>query len=130
MNLSIKMPDAEFLLDGYISSDNNEVSAAIFMTVVPGINGDFCLGAYYGYAGGGDNELEEMCESNVLHHSILESLMQKLWHYVDEDNEIMTLTDSGLCLEHNDGVWVSDNFDGDMLAEISELWAISLKFSI
>ena len=150
MNLSIKMPDAEFLLDGYISSDNNEVSAAIFMTVVPGINGDFCLGAYYGQAGGGDNdggffsidiensihkhinfdELEEMCESNVFHHSILESLMQKLWHYVDEDNEIMTLTDSGLCLEHNDGVWVSDNFDGDMLAEISELWAISLKFSI
>ena len=150
MNLSIKMPDAEFLLDGYISSDNNEVSAAIFMTVVPGINGDFCLGAYYGYAGGGDNdggffsidiensihkhinfdELEEMCESNVFHHSILESLMQKLWHYVDEDNEIMTLTDSGLCLEHNDGVWVSDNFDGDMLAEISELWTISLKFSI
>ena len=56
--------------------------------------------------------------------------MQKLWHYVDEDNEIMTLTDSGLCLEHNDGVLVSDNFDGDMLAEISELWAISLKFSI
>lgn len=56
MNLSIKMPDAEFLLDGYISSDNNEVSAAIFMTVVPGINGDFCLGAYYGYAGGGDND--------------------------------------------------------------------------
>ena len=108
------------------------------------------LGAYYGYAGGGDNdggffsidiensihkhinfdELEEMCESNVFHHSILESLMQKLWHYVDEDNEIMTLTDSGLCLEHNDGVWVSDNFDGDMLSEISELWAISLKFSI
>ena len=35
MNLSIKMPDAEFLLDGYISSDNNEVSAAIFITVVP-----------------------------------------------------------------------------------------------
>ena len=51
-------------------------------------------------------------------------------HFVDEDDGIMTLTDHGLCLENNDGVWVSDNFDGDMLAEISELWAISLKFSI
>ena len=150
MSVSIQTPDAEFLLDGYICSANDEVTAAIFITVVPSINGDFCLGADYGYAGGGDNdggffsidiensihkhinfdELEEMCESNVLHHSILESLMQKLWHYVDEDNEIMTLTDSGLCLEHNDGVWVSDNFDGDMLADISGLWSISLRFSI
>ena len=42
----------------------------------------------------------------------------------------MTLTDHGLSLENNDGVWVADNFDGDMLAEISELWTISLKFSI
>ena len=56
--------------------------------------------------------------------------MKKLWHFVDEDDGIMTLTDHGWCLGNNDGVWVSDNFDGDMLAEISELWAISLKFSI
>ena len=25
--------------------------------------------------------------------------MKKLWHFVDEDDEIMTLTDYGLCLE-------------------------------
>ena len=69
------------------------------------INGDFCLGAYYGYAGGGVNdggffsidiensthkhinfdEFDEMSENNSLHHSILESLMKKLWHFVDED---------------------------------------------
>ena len=150
MSLSIKISNVEFLLDGYISSVSNEVTAAIFITVVPGINGDFCLGAYYGYAGGGVNdggffsidiensthkhinfdEFDEMSENNSLHHSILKSLMKKLWHFVDEDDGIMTLTDHGLCLENNDGVWVSDNFDGDMLAEISELWAISLKFSI
>ena len=150
MNLSIQASDAEFLLDGYIRSVDDEVTAAIFITVVPSINGDFCLGAYYGYAGGGVNdggffsidiensthkhinfdEFDEMSENNSLHHSILESLMKKLWHFVDEDDGIMTLTDHGLCLENNDGVWVSDNFDGDMLAEISELWAISLKFSI
>ena len=149
MNLSIKISNVEFLLDGYISSVSNEVTAAIFITFVPGINGDFCLGAYYGYAGGGDNdggffsidiensihkhvnfdELEEMRESNHLHYSILESLMKKIWHFIDEDDEIMILTDYGLSLVQNDGVWISDNFDGDMLAEISQLWAISLKFS-
>ena len=148
--MKVKITSEEFLVEGYISSDNNVVTAAIFITVVPGINGDFCLGAYYGYAGGGDNdggffsidiessihkhinfdEHEEMRESNGLHHSILESLMKKIWHFVDENDEIMMLTDYGLSLEHNDGVWISDNFDGDMLAEISELWAISLKFSI
>ena len=150
MSLSIQTSDAEFLLDGYICSANDEVTAAIFITVVPSINGDFCLGAYYGYSGGGVNdggffsidiensthkhinfdEFDEMSENNSLHHSILEGLMKKLWHFVDEDDGIMTLTDHGLCLENNDGVWVSDNFDGDMLAEISELWTISLKFSI
>ncbi len=149
MSFSLKISNSEFLIDGYISSVSNEVTAAIFITVVPGINGDFCLGAYYGYAGGSDNdggffsidiessihkhinfdEHEEMRESNALHHSILESLMKKIWHFVDENDEIMTLSDYGLSLEYNDGVWISDNFDGDMLAEISQLWAISLKFS-
>ena len=149
MNLSIKTSDTEFLLDGYISTDNDQVTAAIFITFVPGANGDVCLGAYYGYAGGGDNdggffsidiensihnhinfdELDEMCESNYFHHSILEGLMKKLWYFVDEDDEIMTLTDHGLCLENIDGVWISDNFDGDFLAEISDLWSISLRFS-
>ena len=84
--MKVNVKGEEFLVDGYISTDNNEVTAAIFMTVVPGANGDFCLGAYYGYAGGGDNdggffsidiensihkhinfdELDEMCE--VLEH--------------------------------------------------------------
>jgi hypothetical protein len=41
----------------------------------------------------------------------------------------MTLTEHGLSLESNDGLWISDNFDGDFLAEISELWSISLRFS-
>ena len=147
--MKVNVKGEEFLVDGYISTDNNEVTAAIFMTVVPGANGDFCLGAYYGYAGGGDNdggffsidiensihkhinfdELDEMCESNYFHHTTLESLMKKLWYFVDEDDEIMTLTDHGLCLENIDGVWISDNFDGDFLAEISDLWSISLRFS-
>jgi hypothetical protein len=150
MNLSIEINNTEFLLDGYISSDNGGVNAAIFITIVPDINGDFCLGAYYGYAGGGENdggffiidiensihkhvnfdEFDELYERNKLHHSILEHLMKKLWDFVDEEDNAMTLTDCGLCLEKEDGIWISDNFDGDMLADISGLWSISLRFSI
>jgi hypothetical protein len=119
------------------------------MTVVPGANGDFCLGAYYGYAGGGVNDggffsidiensihqhinfdqFDGMHANNSFHHSILEALIKKLWLFVDENDEIMTLTEDGLSLERNDGIWISDYFDGDLLAEISDLWSISLRFS-
>ena len=145
----MKVKGEEFLVDGYISTDNNVVTAAIFMTVVPGANGDFCLGAYYGYAGGGVNDggffsidiensihqhinfdqFDGMHENNSFHHSILEALIKKLWLFVDENDEIMTLTEDGLSLERNDGIWISDYFDGDLLAEISDLWSISLSFS-
>lgn len=147
--MKVKVKGEEFLVDGYISTDNNEVTAAIFMTVVPGANGDFCLGAYYGYAGGGvndggffsiDNEnsihqhinfdqFDGMRENNIFYHNILEALIKKLWLFVDENDEIMTLTEDGLSLERNDGIWISDYFDGDLLAEISDLWSISLRFS-
>jgi hypothetical protein len=147
--MKVKVKGEEFLVDGYISTDNNEVTAAIFMTVVPGANGDFCLGAYYGYAGGGVNDggffsidiensihqhinfdqFDGMHENNSFHHSILEALIKKLWLFVDENDEIMTLTEDGLSLERNDGIWISDYFDGDLLAEISDLWSISLRFS-
>ena len=145
----MKVKGEEFLVDGYISTDNNVVTAAIFMTVVPGANGDFCLGAYYGYAGGGVNDggffsidiensihqhinfdqFDGMHENNSFHHSILEALIKKLWLFVDENDEIMTLTEDGLSLERSDGIWISDYFDGDLLAEISDLWSISLRFS-
>ena len=145
----MKVKGEEFLVDGYISTDNNVVTAAIFMTVVPGTNGDFCLGAYYGYAGGGVNDggffsidiensihqhinfdqFDGMHENNSFHHSTLEALIKKLWLFVDENDEIMTLTEDGLSLERNDGIWISDYFDGDLLAEISDLWSISLRFS-
>jgi hypothetical protein len=147
--MKVKVKGEEFLVDGYISTDNNVVTAAIFMTVVPGANGDFCLGAYYGYAGGGVNDggffsidiensihqhinfdqFDGMHENNSFHHSTLEALIKKLWLFVDENDEIMTLTEDGLSLERNDGIWISDYFDGDLLAEISDLWSISLSFS-
>tara|TARA_B110000495_G_C22994552_1_gene586101 strand:- start:87 stop:533 length:447 start_codon:yes stop_codon:yes gene_type:complete len=147
--MKVNVKGEEFLVDGYISTDNNEVTAAIFMTVVPGANGDFCLGAYYGYAGGGVNDggffsidiensihqhinfdqFDGMHENNSFHHSILEALIKKLWLFVDENDEIMTLTEDGLSLERSDGIWISDYFDGDLLAEISDLWSISLRFS-
>ena len=150
MKLSTKFTDNDISLDGYISTYENQVTAAIFSTFLPGPKGDYCLGAYYGYAGGGVNdggffsidfensvhkhidfdELDEMHENNKDHYGILESLMQKIWHFVDEDEGVMELTNNGLELEiDDDGFWISDNFDADMLAEISELWRISLRFS-
>ena len=150
MKLSTKFTDNDISLDGYISTYENQVTAAIFSTFLPGPKGDYCLGAYYGYAGGGVNdggffsidfensvhkhidfdELDEMHENNKDHYDILESLMQKIWHFVDEDEGVMELTNNGLELEiDDDGFWISDNFDTDMLAEISELWRISLRFS-
>ena len=150
MKLSTKFTDNDISLDGYISTYENQVTAAIFSTFLPGPKGDYCLGAYYGYAGGGVNdggffsidfensvhkhidfdELDEMHENNKDHYDILESLMQKIWHFVDEDEGVMELTNNGLELEiDDDGFWISDNFDADMLAEISELWRMSLRFS-
>ena len=97
--MKIKTTSEEFLVEGYISSDSNLVTAAIFMAIVPSADGDFCLGAYYGYAGGGVNDggffsidiensihqhisfdqFDEMQESNSFHHEILEALLKNLW---------------------------------------------------
>ena len=56
MKLLNKFTDKEILLDGYISTYENQVTTAIFTTFLPGAKGDYCLGAYYGYAGGGEND--------------------------------------------------------------------------
>lgn len=149
MKFKTQYLDDELTLDGYISIDGDQVSAAIFKTVLPGDEGDFIFGAYYGYAGGGENdggffsidiensitkhidfsEFDEMQEDNRKHHSILEALMQKLWHYVDEDEGVMELSANAHELQFDgDGFWLSNGFDGDMLSEISDMWLISLKF--
>ena len=107
------------------------------------------MGAYYGYAGGGVNdggffsidiensfhkhidfdEFDEIRSQNIKQHSILEALMQRIWHYIEEEDDILQLTSSGLKLKNiENGVWISDNFDGDFLSEISDQWSISLKF--
>ena len=137
------------MIEGYISLDGDRVIAAIFSSILSDIKGDYYLGAYYGYAGGGVNdggffsidienslhkhidfdEFDEIRSQNIKQHSVLEALMQRIWHYIEEDNDILQLTRSGLKLKKNeDGVWVSDNFDGDFLSEISDQWSISLKF--
>ena len=95
MKLLNKFTDTEILLDGYTSTYENQVTTAIFTTFLPGAKGDYCLGAYYGYAGGGVNdggffsidfensvhkhidfnELDEMYEDNKDHYGVLESCL-------------------------------------------------------
>lgn len=149
MKFTTQHIENELTLDGYISVNDNQVNAAIFTTVLPGHESDFFFGAYYGYVGGGENdggffsieiensitkhidfgEFDEMQEENKVHHSILEALMQKLWHYVDENEGYMELSANAEELQlDGDGIWLSNGFDGDMLSEISDIWLISLKF--
>ena len=141
----------EEMIEGYISLDGDQVTAAIFSSLLSDSKGDYFVGAYYGYAGGGVNdggffsidiensfhkhidfdEFDEIRSQNIKQHSVLEALMQRIWHYIEEEDDILQLTSSGLKLKKNEnGVWISDNFDGDMLADISGLWSISLRFSI
>ena len=68
--MKVKITSEEFLVEGYISSDNNVVTAAIFITVVPSINGDFCLGAYYGYAGGANFFVVIVCFVHFGHNLV------------------------------------------------------------
>ena len=137
------------IIEGYISLDGKQVTAAIFSSILPDLKGDFYLGAYYGYAGGGVNdggffsidienslhkhidfdEFDEMKSQNIKQHSVLEALMQRIWHYIEDEDDVLQLTSSGQKLNKNeDGIWISDNFDGDFLSKISDQWSISLKF--
>ncbi|MDA9611250.1 hypothetical protein N9S44_03090, partial [Gammaproteobacteria bacterium] len=126
----------EEMIEGYISLDGDQVTAAIFSSLLSDSKGDYYVGAYYGYAGGGVNdggffsidiensfhkhidfdEFDEIRSQNIKQHSVLEALMQRIWHYIEEEDDILQLTSSGLKLKKNEnGVWISDNFDGDFL---------------
>lgn len=139
----------EEAIEGYVALDGNQVRAAIFSSILSDQKGDYYLGAYYGYAGGGVNDggffsidienslhkhinfdgFDEIRSQNIKHHDVLEALMQRIWHYIEEEDGSLQLTKSGSKLKKDkDGIWISDNFDGDFLSEISDQWPISLKF--
>ncbi len=104
------------MIEGYVSLDGDQVTAAIFSSLLPDPKGDYYLGAYYGYAGGGVNDggFFSIDIENSFHKHIdfdefdsnpkttslgvLETLMQRIWHYIEEDDGILQLTSSGLKL--------------------------------
>jgi hypothetical protein len=96
----------EEAIEGYVALDGNQVRAAIFSSILSDQKGDYYLGAYYGYAGGGVNDggffsidienslhkhidfdgFDKIRNQNIKHHSVLEALMQRIWHYIEEED--------------------------------------------
>lgn len=134
----------------YIKADNGAVNAVVVYAVQERGDDSLMLGAYYGSVGGGEldggyfridfeadehtalsyDDMEALQEDSPLDHEVLEGLMQKLWELVEEEDGDFQLTDAGreVFAPDEDGVWMDAEFDGDALAEVSEQWAINLRF--
>ena len=134
----------------YIQADNGAVNAVVVYAVQERGDVSLILGAYYGSVGGGEldggyfridfeadehtalsyDDMEALQEDSPLDHEVLEGLMQKLWELVEEEDGDFQLTDAGrqVFAPDEDGVWMDAEFDGDALAEVSEQWAINLRF--
>ena len=136
----------------YISASDGVVSEIILYTIEHKDEGDVWFGAYYGSVGGGESdggffrmdiesstaecldydEVDGLEEENPLHSAILNTLMQKLWTLVDdEDGEVdLYITDEGskLYVPDESGIWMSSLFDGDSFDQISSEWKLGLAF--
>lgn len=116
-----------------------------------GSENSIIAGAYYGYSGGATNDGgfyvsdNENIESYVMNYEELESrrvdgcdvsehqsyLMQKIWELICEDDNTLSLTNLGKELFNynvSSDIFISDNFDGDLLSVLSRMWQISLRF--
>lgn len=138
--------------DVYISASGGLVGEIILYTVLPLSDGDLWLGAYYGSVGGGEfdggffrldieqslsehldyEDVDALEDEDATQFSVLDALMQKLWTLVDDNDgeSDLYITDHGKTIYSPDdeGVWMSEMFDGDSLDEISEQWKIGLRF--
>lgn len=150
--VNMRINENTYGCDIYISASNDVVSEIIIYTIVSAEEGDIWLGAYYGSIGGGENDggffridvensnaecldydaVDELEEANPFHFTILNTLMEKIWTLVDDqDGEAdLYITDSGLNLYAPDesGIWMTSMFDGDSLDQISDEWALGLNF--
>ncbi len=107
------------------------------------------FGAFYGYAGGGEYDGgffsidQESWETNVLGYDDVEededsqtfnALMVLCGETSDDEDPSMlseggkTLLETGEDTEDGDRVVLINDFDGDLLSEVSEQWNISLRF--
>ena len=137
----IGMSDDDFVANVIVYSEESSLSG-----------GDVTVrGAYYGYAGSGVNEggyfvidhsidksevlsyddIDEMEASNEQEANKFSSLMTAVWELVEDDEGDLILTEKGKTLiATNDGedTYMSPDFDGDFLSDVSEKWQISLRF--
>lgn len=134
--------------------EGSSVGSVIVYSEEASLSGDAVTvrGAYYGYAGGGVNEggyfvidasvdksevlsyddIDEMESSNEQEASKFSSLMSSVWDLIEDDDGALLLTGKGKALfATNDGedTYMSPDFDGDFLSEVSEQWQISLRFN-
>ena len=135
----------------YLSADPDEstVSASVVYVLSNKDETTWIYGAYYGYGGGGENDGGFFClnsEGEIQHldfgevdelgsespelQSLYESLIAKVWEVMDDDDGELKLNEAGtqLIADCDDGVYLSDGFDGDALAGISGEWKITLRF--
>jgi hypothetical protein len=106
------------------------------------------LGAYFGYIGGGEydggfflidfeNSINKILSyddaSSSDYSEIFDNLMGIAGSFC-EDSDSSSLSKKGKMLikkaekSEGDFVYMDEDFDGDMLAEISEIWQLTLKF--
>ena len=135
----------------YISGDEGDISAIINMKVVDLSGHDCCLGAYYGHSGGGMIDggffeitletglfqlfdfmaLDDLNLIDPVKYSTLNSLMQEIWELVTDDTEdelVLTDLGSNIFNPNSNGIWMDSDFDCEALGQISEGWAINLRF--
>lgn len=121
------------------------------MKVVDLSGHDCCLGAYYGHSGGGMIDggffeitletglfqlfdfmaLDDLNLIDPVKYSTLNSLMQEIWELVTDDTEdelVLTDLGSNIFNPNSNGIWMDSDFDCEALGQISEGWAINLRF--
>ena len=139
-------------LEKYIrlNTESQTVSASIVYVCHQEVSGIVIYGAYYGYCGGGENDggyflidiensetralgyddVDSMSEEHPVARDLLEYLMSQVWGVMDDKEGQLEPNESGKALLAVDGedVYISDGFDGDILAGISEEWRLTLRF--
>lgn len=132
-----------------LSDKKKNILAIIVCTTMIQEFGNVVLGAYSGYAGGGEYESGyfsidiENASHEILDHSeiednedvhIFEQLISVCGSF-SEDDDPSSFSKTGLSLlkkgeKHPNGgkVFMDEEFDGDLLSEVSQEWKISLRF--
>lgn len=136
-----------------IDKNTSAATASIVYEVTSFDEKNIIYGAYYGYTGGGVNDggffeinieddvnthldysdIDELGETNPALKNKYEVLISKVWEVIDDSDgdDSITLNDFGkrlIAASDDKEVYMDGDFDGDLLAEISTQWKLTLKF--